>query len=108
MRTSVKSAILNQILSPSKAVKIIQNDQVIAGEVKAMLTAQKTVQNCLGKDTIFPAVLVALFGNDDAKALSEVEVVLFLASQLPENTNITGANMLECLLRVGKRTKIKE
>lgn len=107
---SAKTAILNNVLSPSKAVKLIQTDKEIGQAVKIMLTAQATVQTALSKKHIFGAVTGILFGTDNADPLSEVEVVIFLDSQLPESQRgkITGANILEKLLQVGKRTSIRK
>jgi hypothetical protein len=97
---NVKSLILSEMLSPSKAVNILQKNH--ASEVESLLNAVEIVQSFLGKQCIAYHVL------DKFKNLSESDFVKFLSSQLPANQQgtINGANVCERIISVSKRTKL--
>jgi hypothetical protein len=97
---NVKSLILSEMLSPSKAVNILQKNH--SDEVKILLIAVNTVQSFLGKNCIAYEVL------DKFKNLSESDFVKFLSSQLPESQKgtINGANVCERIISVSRRTKL--
>ena len=98
---NVKHLILSELVSGSKAVKLMKTNH--SNDVVELLNAIETVQKFVNKTTIVNEVEQAFMEKEPN------EFIKFLDSQLPESQQgkINGANLCEKIISVAKRTKVK-
>ena len=98
---NVKNLILSELVSGSKAAKILKSDY--SDDVIELLSAIETVQTFVNKKTIVEQVGNAFVEKEPN------EFIKFLDSQLPDSQKgkINGANLCEKIISVAKRTKLK-
>ena len=98
---SVKSLILSEMLSGSKAVKILKENH--SQEVGELMEAVDCIQSFLGKTCIASQIV------DNLGDLEPNEFVKWLDSQLPKSQQgkINGGNLCERIIAVAKRTAFK-
>jgi len=101
MSKSIKFIVLAEMLSPSKAVKILKREEH-QETMQKYFESVAFLQECVNKRHIVNKVQKAF------NEFSEAEFVMFLDSQLPESQRgkILGGNILEKIQQVCKRAKL--
>lgn len=104
--SNLKFSILETLVSPAKAIKVIFKDSHLMTLLFTALHAQHTVLNSLfGKSTLVTVLIFAFEKFQDEG--SEGKFVAFLCTQLTKSQRdkLTGANIIEAIVNVSKKGK---